>query len=163
MMNEQLVQLYEYNIWANERVMNHLKSLPDGTFTKEVDLGFKSIAEVISHMISADEVWFARIKGESPPSLARTPFTNIEEASSYQNKLQTQIHEYLMSTNDIEKIVSYSNTKGEKFQNSILEIMQHVVNHGTYHRGNISTILNSLGIKGILTDYIAYLRKEFLK
>ena len=163
MKNEQLVLMYEYNIWANERIMNHLKSLPDGIFTKEVDLGFKSIAEVIGHMISADEVWFARIKGESPPSLARTPFTSIEEASSYQNILQTQIREYLISTNDIEKIVNYSNTRGEEFQNSILEIMQHVVNHGTYHRGNISTILNSLGFKGILTDYIAYLRKEFLK
>lgn len=159
MKKEQLVLLYEYNVWANERIMNHLKSLPDGIFAKEVDLGFKSIAEVITHLIAADEVWFARIKGESPPPLTRTPFTNIEEASSYQNKLQTQILEFLLSTDDIEKIVNYSNTRGEKFQNTILEIIQHVVNHGTYHRGNISTILNSLGYKGILTDYIVYLRR----
>lgn len=157
-MNRQIIVLYEYNIWANDRVLNHLKSLPSEIFNKEVDLGFKSIAEILGHIVSADEVWFTRIKGESPVSISIKQFNHIDEASNYINALQSQIHKYISSARDIEKKLSYTSAKGEKFQNSVSEIIQHVVNHGTYHRGNITTVLRHLGFNGILTDYIAYLR-----
>lgn len=65
-MNQQFLLLYDYNIWANERVISYLRALLGDLFLKEVDLGFKSIAEVIGHLISVDEVWFSRIKEESP-------------------------------------------------------------------------------------------------
>lgn len=158
MMNEQISLMYNYNIWANERVLNHLKSLPGDIFHKEVELGFKSVAEVIGHIIAADEVWISRINGESPVAVISKQFSNVEEASHYFNKLQSQIRECLLSTNDMERKVTYKSTLGEEFQNSITEIIQHVVNHGTYHRGNISSILRCLGYSGIQTDYIAYLR-----
>ncbi|MGG4033201.1 DinB family protein [Paenibacillus cisolokensis] len=158
-MNGRIFQLYDYHIWANERMMNHLKSLPGEILLKEVDLGFKSIAEVIGHIVSVDEVWFSRIKEEPSASLANKQFSNIEEAGNYMNNLQSQIREYLLSVHDMEKSVTYTNTAGQEFRNSIAEIVQHVVNHGTYHRGNISTILRHLGYSGIQTDYIAYLRK----
>lgn len=63
-MSGQIVHGYDYNIWANERVIQHLRTLPEELFLKEVNLGFKSIAEVLGHLASADEVWFARIKEE---------------------------------------------------------------------------------------------------
>ncbi|MGG1314161.1 DinB family protein [Cohnella laeviribosi] len=157
-MNEKILHMYDYHIWANERTMNHLKSLPDEIFFKEVDLGFKSIAEVIGHIVAVDEVWFARIKEQSPSSIVTKQFSNIEEASNCMNKLQSQIREYLSLIKDVEKRVTYRNQMGQEFQNSVSEIIQHVVNHGTYHRGNITTILRYLGYKGIQTDYIAYLR-----
>lgn len=156
-MNKQISLLYEYNTWANTRLLNHLKSLPDEIFKKEVDLGFKSLAEVIGHIVSADEIWFARMKEESPSLFESKQFNNLEEASNYFYELQTQIHEYLVSINDIEKRVTFRNRMGHEFQFSISEIIQHLVNHGTYHRGNISTMLNYLGYKGIKTDYIAFL------
>ncbi|WP_127591305.1 DinB family protein [Paenibacillus lautus] len=157
-MNEAYLQLYDYHMWANERVWNHLQSLPEGVFLQEVNLGFKSIAEVFGHLAAAEEVWFARIKEESPPSLAARPFANLEAARQYLSQLQTKHHEYLASVGDMGKVVTYHNTAGEAFQNSISEILQQVVNHGTYHRGNITTMLRHLGHKGIITDYIAFLR-----
>lgn len=157
-MNKNILQLYDYNIWANERVINHLNSLPSEIFIKQVDLGFKSIAEVIGHLVSVDEVWFARIREESPSIAVTRQFTTIEEASNYLNRLQSQIREYLLATKDIEKRVIYKNSTGQEFENRISEIIQHVVNHGTYHRGNITTILRHLGFPGVQTDYIAFLR-----
>lgn len=158
-MNQQFLLLYDYNIWANERVISYLRTLPGNLFLKEVDLGFKSIAEVIGHLISVDEICFSRIKEESTSSLVTKQIINLDDASNYMNKLQSQIREYLLTISDIEKIITYRNTMGEEFQNSISEIIQQVVNHGTYHRGNISTILRYLGFSGIQTDYIVYLRK----
>lgn len=157
-MNEAFLQLYDYHMWANERVLNHLQSLPEGVFVQEVNLGFKSIVEVLGHLAAAEEVWFARIKEEHPPSLAARSFANLEAARQYFSQLQTGHREYLTSAHDMGKVVTYHNTAGEAFQNSISEILQQVVNHGTYHRGNITTMLRHLGHKGIITDYIAFLR-----
>ncbi|MCI1774151.1 MAG: DinB family protein [Paenibacillus lautus] len=157
-MNEAYLQLYDYHVWANERLWNHLQSLPEGVFLQEVNLGFTSITEVFGHLAAAEEVWFARIKEESPPSLAARPFADLAAARQYLSQLQTEHHEYLASIGDMGKVVTYRNTAGEAFKNSISEILQQVVNHGTYHRGNITTMLRHMGHKGIITDYIAFLR-----
>ncbi|KOP67447.1 damage-inducible protein DinB [Bacillus sp. FJAT-18019] len=157
-MNEPFLHMYDYSIWANDRIFNHMQSLPEGVFLHEVNLGFNSIAEVFGHLAAAEEVWFARIKEESPPSLAARPFANMEVARHYMSQLQTRHREYLATVDDMGKVVTYHNTAGESFQNSISEILQQVVNHGTYHRGNITTMLRHLGHKGIITDYIAFLR-----
>ncbi|GAA0134882.1 DinB family protein [Paenibacillus sp. YSY-4.3] len=159
-MSGQIVQGYDYNIWANERMIQHLRALPEELFLREVNLGFKSIAEVFGHLASADEVWFARIKEENPPSTAAKSFITIEEASNHITGLQSRIRQHLGSISNFEKNVAYRNTRGQEFQNSISEIIQHVVNHGTYHRGNVTTILRYLGHSGTTTDYISFLRKD---
>ncbi|ANY75279.1 damage-inducible protein DinB [Paenibacillus ihbetae] len=158
-MNKQLVQLYDYNVWANERVMDHLDTLPGEVFLREVDLGFKSIAEVISHVVSADNIWFNRIKEEQDSIPAKKVFTDLKEARQEMDELQSQIRDYVSSLSDTEKKVSYTMASGRQMENSIAEILQQVVNHGTYHRGNITTMLRSFGYQGVMTDYIAFLMK----
>ncbi len=59
---------------------------------------------------------------------------------------------------DPEKIIAYSNTRGEKFSNKVLEILYHIFNHSTYHRAQIVTDLKSHGLEAINTDYIFYKR-----
>lgn len=157
-MNEPFLHMYDYSIWANDRIFNHMQSLPEDVFLQEVNLGFSSIAEVFGHLAAAEEVWFARIKEDSPPPLAARPFANMEAARHYMNQLQTRHRDYLATVDDMGKVVTYHNTAGEAFQNSISEILQQVINHGTYHRGNITTMLRHLGHKGVITDYIAFLR-----
>ncbi|VTR60904.1 DinB family [Actinobacillus pleuropneumoniae] len=93
-MNEAYLQLYDYHVWANERLWNHLQSLPEGVFLQEVNLGFTSIVEVFGHLAAAEEVWFARIKEESPPSLAARPFADLAAARQYLSQLQTEHHEF---------------------------------------------------------------------
>ncbi|WP_276355349.1 DinB family protein [Cohnella caldifontis] len=159
MNRDDIVELYDYNIWANGRILGHLKTLPEDVFHREVNLGFKSVADVIGHIAAADEVWLTRLEGSSPSSLASKPFANVEEAERSMHRIQSRIRQILSSVDDMEQPVIYRNTKGDEFRNSISEIARHVVNHGTYHRGNVSTILRALGHTGVQTDYIAYLRK----
>lgn len=158
-MNKQLIQLYDYNVWANERMMDHLDTLPSDVFLREADLGFKSIAEVISHLVSADIIWFNRIKETQDSTFARKAFTDLKEARQEMDELQSQIRDYVSSLSDVEKKVSYTMASGRQMQNSIAEILQHVVNHGTYHRGNITTMLRSFGYQGVMTDYLVFLMK----
>jgi uncharacterized damage-inducible protein DinB len=156
-MDSQTLQLYDYNIWANDRVINHLSGMPEGIVSKEVNFGFKTVLEVICHIVSVDEVWFSRMKEELPEIKAKQ-FIDIEEVRNYFSKLQSEIQRFIMSIDD--RVVTYKNTSGQEFQNSISEVIQHIVNHGTYHRGNITSMLRYQGSEGISTDYIVYLRKK---
>lgn len=162
-MNELVIHKYEYHVWANERVMDHLATLPSDIFGKKVDLGFNSIAEIVSHLASADEIWLARIQEERDALIKPLQLTNLGEARIYFDHLQSRMREYLLTIDSAERIVSYKDSKGHAYQNSLSEILQHVVNHGTYHRGNISTMLRYLGYTGTPTDYLIYLRMCDLK
>ena len=105
-MNEPFLHMYDYSIWANERVFIHMQSLPEGVFLQKVSLGFNSIAEVFGHLAAAEEVWFARIKEESPSPLTARPFANMEVARHYMRQLQIRHREYLASIDDMGKVVT---------------------------------------------------------
>lgn len=159
-MRDWMLDSFKYHVWANKKVLGHLENLPADVFTQKVNLGFASIAQIFGHLASAEEVWTARLRGEVPPPLTPRPFENVESAQTYMEKLHNSSLEFLHTIQDWEKIIQYNTTTGQAFQNSILEIVQQLVNHGTYHRGNITTILRSLGHPGTQTDFIAYARTK---
>lgn len=157
-MNDWMKKQFDYHVWANEMVLRHIETLPEEVFLKATDLGFSSIAEVFGHLAAAEDVWLARLKGETPPPLTPKPFRSVEEAIRYMNEQQERSREYIHGVKDWETVIDYSNSKGQPFSNTIIEILQHMVNHGTYHRGNVTTMLRYHGYAGTLTDYIVFAR-----
>ncbi|WP_028532245.1 DinB family protein [Paenibacillus sp. UNC217MF] len=155
-----IVQLIDYHVWANARIMNHLAGLPSEVFIKPVDVGFATIAAVIHHMMSADALWFARIRGDRTTPEEGNQFASLQEAIDYTNNVYTQMRAYVGSIPDPEKIMTYRTRRGVEVHNTISDIVYQIVNHGSYHRGNISTMLRLLGHEGVLTDYIAYIHSS---
>ncbi|QGG54988.1 DinB family protein [Paenibacillus sp. B01] len=150
---------YEYHAWASMRVLEHLETLPAGTLTQEVQLGFASLAEVLGHLAAAEEIWLARLKGELAPSLTPRPFQTVEQARLAFEGVFKTMRQFLDNNPDSESVITYRNLAGKEFQSKISDIVRQVLYHGAYHRGNISTILRSLGHPGIGTDYILFLRR----
>jgi len=157
-LNPNMIRLYDYHCWANGKVLDHLRTLPEEVFRKEVELGFRSVADVIGHIAAADEVWLTRLQGSSPAGLVSKAFASVEEAGDWMARTESQFREWIVSADD-DRFVTYRNTKGTEFRNTAAEIVQHLVNHGTYHRGNVTTILRFLGHPGVQTDYIAFVRR----
>ncbi len=157
-MNPLTMELYDYHAWSNEKMLQHVMTLPDGVFTAKVNSVFSSIAETFGHIAAVDEAWFSRMKGNQPPAIEAKRFANVQEAQAYFGGLQTQIRQFLSEQEDVEKTVEYRNTKGQRFENTIAEIVRHIVNHGTYHRGNVAAMIRQLGHTGVSTDYIGYVR-----
>ncbi|QJC50903.1 damage-inducible protein DinB [Paenibacillus albicereus] len=147
---------YAYHVWASMRVLEHLEKLPAGTLTQEVQLGFSSLAEVLGHLAAAEEIWLARLKGEPSPSLTPRPFQTVEQARLTFDGIFMAMRQYLDMNPDSETVLTYRNLAGKEFQCTIADIVQHVLYHGAYHRGNISTILRSLGHRGVGTDYFLF-------
>ncbi len=158
-MKEFTLNLYSYHVWANQKLINHIESLSEGLLSRKFNSVFSSIGETFGHMYSVDSAWFQRIQGKSPSQFSTKIFDDLTEMKKLFASQQSEIQSFLNDV-DVEKIVTYQNTKGVPFQNPIYQIVQHMVNHGTYHRGNIASLIRESGHEGVSTDYIFFLREN---
>lgn len=162
-MNKLAKQLVSYHLWANQQLINHITTLPTGVFNTKVESVFPTLSETLGHIISADHVWLARVNQESPNQIKKLVFQSITEADLALSELKTEYEIMFQKEQDVTRLISYKNTKGEQFTQTLFELIQHVVNHGTYHRGNLAAMIRQLGYQGISTDYITFLRLKELK
>ncbi|WP_462411563.1 DinB family protein [Neobacillus sp. Marseille-QA0830] len=144
-----------YHQWANVRLLEHINQLNNDVFTKEVKSIFPSVADTFEHIYKVDTIWLKRMAGEESPDFEEVTFETPLQAISY-FEINQELFKQLGTK---EGAFVYKNTKGEVFQNEIQEILRHLVNHGTYHRGNVSAMLHQMGEKSISNDYIVFLRE----
>lgn len=159
-LRERLLRLFDYHLWATDRYTRHLKTLPEGILHTKVESVFPTIAEVFGHIIAADETWYYRMQGKGEGIRVIQPKTinTVEDITNVSLALYEELGYFLLQAN-MDDVITYQNTKGEQFTNKISEIVKHMVNHGTYHRGNIAAMIRQMGYQGISTDYIQYLRE----
>ena len=140
-------ELIEYTYIYNNRVIESLLLL---NFPPE-----KSI-QLINHTLNAHEIWNSRIL-EKEIKVGVWDIRNLSDLKeiNHTNYLNSvSITESL----DFNKILSYKNSKGVQFSNTIRDMLFHIVNHSTYHRGQIATDCKTHGISPLVTDYIFYKR-----
>lgn len=144
-------KLYEFDYWANNRVIETLanNSLKD----TRIDLLF-------SHILNSQQIWYSRIKGGS---MGQSPWNIVPQQNFLADLIIVhQNWETLLKENDVKSLrrtIEYKNFKGDPFKNTLEDILTHIVNHSTYHRAQISAQIKSLGKTPPITDYIAFARK----
>jgi len=146
-MKEKLIDLFEYTYHFNKEMIKIISENISKIDDKTIGL--------INHTLNAQQIWNSRIVGEKTFEVWQiNSFENLEEIN-HENFLRSiQIIENL----DFEQKIEYQNSKGNKFENSIFEMLFHTINHSTYHRGQINSLLKQNGIEPLLTDYIFYKR-----
>ena len=142
-------EIFEYTYHSNDKIIDLLleKEFPD-----------KSL-KLLNHILNAHEIWNSRIEGI-------TIKTSVWEVRASENlkKINTNnfnLSKKIIETYDLDKKIIYRNSKGDQFENSIKDMLFHVVNHSTYHRGQIASNLKEHGIEPLVTDYIFYKRTNF--
>ncbi|VFA40895.1 DinB family protein [Chryseobacterium indologenes] len=146
-MKEKLIDLFEYTHHFNAEMIKviseNIKLIDDKTIS------------LINHTLNAQQIWNARILGESTFEVWQiNPLESLQEID-HKNFLKSID---IISNLDLDKRIEYQNSRGTKFENSIFEMLFHAVNHSTYHRGQINSLLKQNGLAPILTDYIFYKR-----
>ncbi|HCY76803.1 MAG TPA: hypothetical protein DHV28_12855 [Ignavibacteriales bacterium] len=151
LMIEHFSHLFKYNSWATERSAQSIRS------THKIN---PDAIRLLSHIISSQYVWLSRITGEKNEMVVWDNFTieecftlSVEATSKWINLLEEKNNEFL------EKRFKYKNTKGDEFENSLKDIITHVLNHSTYHRAQIAQIIRLSGGIPVSTDYIVYQRE----
>ncbi|MCP3763590.1 DinB family protein [Domibacillus sp. A3M-37] len=149
--------LHHYHVWANERMLNHILQFPD-VFRKPSAGPFSTIARTFGHIYDVDRLWFTRMKGTSLLAIGKTEFSDVQEAKEAFTALHKEMSQFLTLETDRNRMIHYENTEGASFQNTLSELVTHVVNHGTSHRGNVVVMLREAGYRSCPTDYIYFLR-----
>ncbi|MBT2626270.1 damage-inducible protein DinB [Bacillus sp. ISL-32] len=156
-------QLYQYHTWANKRIFEHIKSLPADIANQETKSVFSSINEVLFHMCQTDHIWLRTLLGDSFQDAidGLSQFKGIQgQLGAIENQflaLNGQYNDFFTRQKNLDQPFSIYHEHYGTLDTTYAEIMQHIVNHGTYHRGNITAMLRQLGHTGIATDYIQYL------
>ena len=161
-MKQLLASFTQYEYWANERLFQVIRTLTEEQQQQEIISSFSSVHKTCLHIWDATSIWWQRVhkvKEIVVPSLSFHPtMSEIENGMLQQN---TQWIEWIRTADEaaVTYVLPYKNMKGEPFEQEVKEILLHINNHGTYHRGQLVTMLRQLGMEKIpQTDYILYSR-----
>ncbi|GHI01308.1 DinB family protein [Neobacillus kokaensis] len=162
------IRLYDYHVWANKRVFNHLKELPKEIYQEQVKSVFSSLEQVIIHLFKTDVVWLCAMSDKSYEEIqqlvgeysSRMENKSLEEMETEYMEFSSQYFDFLSSQEDLNANKTLKHPMYGQLETSLSELVKHVVNHGTYHRGNITAMLRQLGYPGPSTDYIFYLYEK---
>ena len=167
-MTHPALKMYNYHVWANGVIIDRLKELPKEIYHKEIQSGFYSVSKVLSHIYLTDYAWFDIISGKSMNDAMA--FTNqlreqvetksIEEMKKIFLDLAERNKALLNSQEDNEKLIVVDNPYAGLLETSISESVLHVVTHGSYHRGNIATMLRQMGHTSVMQDFGLYLYSQ---
>ncbi len=158
-MLEAVRTLWKYNFWAQDQFFAAVADMTEEEFLRDLGDGVGSLRDKLGHICGADDIWIRRIQGEASPQF-RTPdsdrMTYIESQKAVRHKYHTLLEG--LSEVDLLKEISYKNLKGVDFTTPLAEILMHVANHATYHRGQAASIVRRLKGKPPVTDLIEYYR-----
>jgi uncharacterized damage-inducible protein DinB len=150
-MKEYYVHLFDYNDWANRLVINSLKeNSPEN----------EKIHSLFSHLIIAQILWLNRLKKEE---YEIKDFWQLLDLNELDKLIERSTFDWktfikMQDEKELQSIYSYRNSKGKRYDNTLAQIMTHVINHSTYHRAQVAALLREENINPPLTDYIAFFR-----
>lgn len=152
----------EYNYWANNKIANLLITVSPEILEKETPSSFNTIKKTVYHIWDAEVIWFTRIQGNQITTWPSESFEGnvLEGLDAFVNNSK-ELCDFIQSKDRafLDSIIHYKNLKGLEFSQPVEDILFHVVNHGSYHRGQIITMLRALGhTKVENTDLISFMR-----
>lgn len=146
-MKEKLRELFEYTRYFNRKIIEaagaNSEVLPERCFL------------LINHTLNAHQIWNGRILNEGTSGVWEIhPFEDLEEIneSNFLNSLK------ILESSDLSQIIRYRNSKGDLFENKAEDILFHIINHSTYHRGQIALLFRESGVEPLISDYIFHKR-----
>jgi len=162
MENNRAKKMYDYHVWANQKVIQHLKQLPDKIYKETINSVFPSISDVLVHLYATDITWLEIMKGNSFQNTARkvkrrkleVSEASIGEIEVFYDSLSKEFYSFFAEQVDLERRIMVEHPRYGPTEFIIADLIHHVVNHGTYHRGNVTAMLRQQGEKGVPTDYV---------
>ncbi len=158
-----VVSLYAYNEWANARIFGAVARLDPAVFTAPRGSSFSSIRDTIAHIAASEWVWLRRWRGESPS--AQPEWASLQDAAALTEKLREVEADRAallreLTDADLGAPRAYRNLKGDAFGEPLVDQLVHVVNHSSYHRGQVATLSRQAGFPAPATDLIVFKREN---
>lgn len=152
-------ELYRYNQWANDRIFEPVTGLTPREFTRDLGSSYPSIRDTFIHIIWAEWIWLQRWKGISPRHVfdaTEFPDLNTLKARWLELKAEQRVFVGAVTAERLRVAVAYVNLQGQTWRYPLWRQMYHVVNHSTYHRGQLTTMLRQLETAPVPTDFLVF-------
>jgi uncharacterized damage-inducible protein DinB len=155
------VHQLRFSAWATRRVLDSVAPLPADELHRKTGSSFGSIHDTLVHIFQADSIWWDRLMLKATADLS--VYDPPAEYGEFVARWLALHDTYVgwgngLGAGEWDRIVPHRNIKGEPFEAPVWQIVLHVVNHASYHRGQITTLLRQLGREPVGTDLITYYR-----
>ncbi len=162
-----LETLLDYHYWARDRVLDAASQLTPEQFTRDLGSSFKSVRDTLAHVYSAEWARYSRWHGVSPTAmLPFDQFPNVPTLRTAWTDHEAKMRAFLASLDDdgFGRVFDYRLLSGQPGASVFSHMLQHVVNHASYHRGQVTTMLRQLGAPPAKSmDMIAFYRERGAK
>jgi uncharacterized damage-inducible protein DinB len=158
---QEIKKLFAFNNWATNRILEALSEVPEADYGKSLKASYGSLRGTLTHLVAAEKIWLSRLTGKPETSLmTEEDAPTLQDLKSAWEEVAGRMAKFLVKLDDeaLQKSLRYVTTRGETFTNTFEQILQHIVNHASYHRGQITVLLRQLGFQPVNTDIIAFFR-----
>ena len=156
--------LLDYHYWARDRVLDAVSGLDDAAFTAPRESSFPSIRDTLAHTYLAEWAWYSRWQGNSPSGFPPfDQYPDVQSLTSAWRDTEHRVRTFIDPLSDAEllRVIAYRMMSGAEAASPIWQMVQHVVNHASYHRGQDTTMLRQAGAKPAKSmDLIAFYRER---
>ncbi len=154
-----LLELLEFNAWATHKTLDAVHALSSEQLHRDLGSSFPSIFETLVHTYGADRAWLGRLEGQTPTRPDPEDYPDLLALKTAWERTLERWPGVVAALQDPQKVIAYHSYDGNPFSSTLEEIVRHVVNHGTYHRGQVTTLLRQLGANAPSSDMILFFRK----
>ena len=156
--------LIDYNYWARDRVLDAVATITPEQFIRPMGNSFNSVRDTVAHICAAERIWITRLKGENPQGFLKPDrLGDVDAARKEWAELEGEMRNQLarLGPEAAQLTIEYQDLRGNDQSDVLWQMLQHVVNHGTYHRGQITTMLRQLDAAPPKSmDLIAFYRER---
>lgn len=155
-------KLFSYHKWATLACLEHVQTYGEEIYQKEGANSFASIHATVEHVIGVEKLWLLRMSGISKPAFEHFEVETLEKAIVAFELLHAEMELFFASLSEQQwqETLEYQNMRGDDFSSTREEMLFTVVNHASYHRGQITSFLRQFGKEGIALDYIYYQKQN---
>jgi uncharacterized damage-inducible protein DinB len=155
-----LRNFFAYGRWANRTTLESVAALAPEEYTRPIGGSFGSVQGTLFHLYGADWVWLERLHGRSPRAMpAGDDLAALELLARKWREVEAGQDAYIamLTPERLAEPLSYVSFSGESFTRQLGDALLHLANHGTYHRGQVATLLRQLGRQAAPTDYLRFI------
>lgn len=151
--------LCAYNQWATSRLLAAARLVKPADFTRDLRTSHGSLRGTLVHIVWAEWIWLQRWRGESPKRVfAPDEFPDLDAIAACWRDVDRDQQDFITALTDDRLLarLSYENLQGQRWEYPLAHMMQHLVNHSSYHRGQVVTLLRQLGQTPPPTDFLVF-------
>jgi uncharacterized damage-inducible protein DinB len=159
---QEMKLLFAFNAWASNKILDAVGALPEENITRDMKTSHKTILQTLVHMVGAEKVWLERWSGK-PDAKFLTPsdYTTLASVKELWNTVGFTSAKFVAGLTDkkLQELFEMKTMKGDVFKTVYWQSMLHVIDHSTYHRGQIVAMLRQLDVVPPSTGMIGFFRE----